>query len=50
MGSPRTHTERRPLVTRIAIAVLAITIVLFLWSNRHQIIDVLNNLFLYYQD
>ena len=58
--APEAGTERRPsrksaiavagLIAAIAIAVLAIAIVLFLWSNRHQIIDVLNNLFLYYQD
>lgn len=40
----------RRFITRIVLAVLGITAVLLLWSNRHKIIEVLDNLFLYYQD
>lgn len=41
---------RRRFVTGIVLAVLGIAVVLLLWSNRHQIIEALDNLFLYYQD
>ncbi|HEX6731410.1 MAG TPA: hypothetical protein VF074_15405 [Pyrinomonadaceae bacterium] len=44
---------RRPIVTKIIIAIIAFICGFFahaVWIRRQQIIEVWNNLFLYYQD
>ena len=49
----RPASMRRPFVVKVIIAVLAFILGFFahaVWIMRHQIIDVWNNIFLYYQD